>query len=94
MPISYERRAKLRRSRRQVLLDLIRAQQAPIQEPLALYAAVLAEVGKLGLPESDAIWFYQKMQRDGWRISGIPILDWKQTIQSFHQHQHFLSQRM
>lgn len=83
-------RAKVR-----VMRDLIRQQQAPVAESEAsqLYHEIKAEVAKLGLPESDAAWFYKKMQRDQWKFQGIPIEDWRFTVASFHQHNFFPSMR-
>jgi hypothetical protein len=78
-----------------VLRDLIRLQHAPVPDSEAslLYAQIKAEVAALGLPESDATWFYHKLNRDQWKFCGVPITDWRATVANWFSHQFFPSQR-
>lgn len=78
------------------MLDLIRLQNAPTSHEEAadaLLTSIKAETSLLGLPESDAVWFYRKMQRDCWKFGGVPVSDWKYTVQRFKLHTFFPSQR-
>jgi hypothetical protein len=74
--------------------EWVRAQAAPVKDPDVMYQAVHDSVTALGLPETDAIWFYQQMQRDGWKFCGVPVLDPRDLVQNFYQAKHFLSQRI
>lgn len=80
-------------ARQQIMRDLIRSQANQVDNPTERYQEVLAELAKIGLPETDAIWFYNKMQRDGWSFGGVKILDWEATVASFNKHKFFPSQR-
>lgn len=85
------RQAKVR-----AMLDLIRLQKAPVgpaEDADKLLHEIETEVASLGLPESDAVWFYRKMQRDGWTFSGVPITNWSWTVQNWNRHKFFPSQR-
>jgi hypothetical protein len=85
-----------RQTRARVMLDLIRLQNAPISQDEAadkLLDDIKAEVAKLGLSESDAVWFYRKMQRDGWKFGGVPITNWRWTVQNWAGHKFLPSQR-
>lgn len=93
--MATEKHWKVSRARDRVMRDLIRQQNAPVpeNEVTQLYLEINAEIARLGLPESDAAWFYKKMQRDGWKLEGIPIDNWRFTVASMHRHKYFLSQR-
>jgi len=93
MAFSYQQKKAHRSARSGVMLDIIRAQHAPVKEPDALYTSILAFVTTLGLPESDAIWFFRTMQRNQWLWQGIPITNWQETVQRFFNHRFFPSQR-
>lgn len=85
-----------RQARARAMLDLIRLQNAPIRPEDAsgaLLKDITVAVTGLGLPESDAVWFYRKMQRDGWRFGGVPVSDWRWTVQNWAGHGFFPSQR-
>ncbi len=49
--------------------------------------------GGLGLPESDARWFFHKCEANGWTNGGQPIRDWKQTIRSWFAAGYMPSQK-
>lgn len=82
-------------ARDQAILDLVRLQHAPVppEQATKLYGEIKEAVAKLGLPESDADWFYHKMNRDAWHFMGVKILDWRQTVVSWHQCKFFPSLR-
>lgn len=83
----------LQKSRSVVMKEWVRAQAAPLKYPDAMYQAVHDSVTALGLPETDALWFYQQMQRDGWKFCGVPVTDAQDLIQNFSRARHFPSQR-
>ncbi len=95
MPTPNHKHWKLVKARDRAIRDLVRLQHAPVKdgEATRLHHDIKAEVAKFGLPDSDADWFYHKMQRDAWRFCGIPITDWRATIENWHGHQFFPSQR-
>lgn len=87
---------KARQARARVMRDLIRLQNAPVGQDVEadhLFSEIKTEIARLGLSESDAAWFYRKMQRDGWKFGGVPIIDWRWTIQNWARHTFFPSQR-
>lgn len=86
----------VRQARAKAMLELIRLQSAPVGDDEAadkLLAEIEAEVAALGLPESDAVWFYRKMQRDGWKFGGVPITNWRWTVENWAKQKFFPSQR-
>lgn len=48
---------------------------------------------KTGLPESDAVWFWNKCEGNGWTNSGKPIRSWKHTIASWNAARYMPSQK-
>lgn len=56
-------------------------------------AEVREEILRLGLPESDAVWFYERMERERWMFAGVPVLDAGVAIAVFFQSKFFPSQR-
>jgi len=88
------RRNAIRKSRVAAMKEWVRAESAPIKDPDVLFHCIASAVMALGLPESDAIWFYKQMQRDGWKFCGVPVLDPQDLVQNFYQAKHFLSQRI
>ena len=93
MPLTDAQRQKRRLSRQRVIKDLVRGQVAGIPDPLGRKTLIEVRALELGLPASDAEWFFNTMQRQGWRFSGIPITDWEQTMESFYRNEYFPSQR-
>jgi hypothetical protein len=59
--------------------------------------ATLEEVklccAKAGLPESDAEWFWNKCEANGWTNGGKPILSWPHTIASWKSAGYMPSQK-
>lgn len=49
---------------------------------------------KTGLPESDAIWFWNKCEGNGWTNGGHPIKSWQHTIASWKAGGWMASQRV
>ncbi len=48
---------------------------------------------KTGVPESDAIWFWNKCQANGWTNGGKPIKSWPHTIASWKAAGYLPSQK-
>jgi hypothetical protein len=48
---------------------------------------------KAGLPESDAVWFWNKCEGNGWTNGGKPILSWPHTIASWKAGGYMPSQK-
>lgn len=48
---------------------------------------------KIGLPESDADWFWNKCQANGWTNGGRPIKSWQHTIASWKAGSYMPSQK-
>ena len=48
---------------------------------------------KAGLPESDAIWFWNKCEGNGWTNGGKPIKSWPHTIASWKAGGYLPSQK-
>ena len=48
---------------------------------------------KIGLPESDAIWFFNKCEGNGWTNGGRPIVSWANTITSWKAGEYMPSQK-
>ncbi len=48
---------------------------------------------KAGLPESDAVWFWNKCQGNGWTNGGKPIKSWPHTIASWKAGNYMPSQK-
>ena len=48
---------------------------------------------ELGLPKSDAEWFFYKCEGSGWNNGGKPIKDWKATIRSWKYAGYLPSQK-
>lgn len=46
-----------------------------------------------GLPDSDAVYFFEKCQGNGWMNSGKPIKDWKATVRSWRAAGYLPSQK-
>ena len=87
---------QVRQTKAQILRDMIRLQNAPVSDSESVddvLTSIKGETSRLGLPESDGVWFYRLMQRNGWKFNGIPILDWRWTVQNWHSHSFFPSQR-
>ena len=77
-----------------VMRDIVRANHAPIQVADEQLKAIRVWCAENGLPVSDADWFFKKMQRDKWRVCGVPVLDWKDTTTIFKNNDFFPSQRL
>lgn len=45
---------------------------------------VLAFCRELGLPRTDAEWFWHKCEENGWQNGGKSIRDWRLTLRSWH----------
>lgn len=85
-----------RQAKAKAMQDLIELQKAPISQDESADTRlhdILVEAADLGLPESDAVWFYRKMQRDGWKFGGVPLTNWRWTLSNFAAHRFFPSQR-
>ena len=54
---------------------------------------VLAFIVESELPKSDAEWFFNKCEANGWTNSGEPIKDWKATIRSWKAAGYMPSQK-
>lgn len=54
---------------------------------------VINFTAEIGLPESDARWFFHKCQGNGWTNGGREIKDWKQTIRSWQAGGYMPSQK-
>lgn len=82
-------------AKRRVILDLVRAQFAPVKDGDGnkLFQAIKAEVARLGLPDTDANWFYNRNQREQWVFNGFKIHDPIATINNWHENKFFPSQR-
>jgi hypothetical protein len=81
-------------SKKRAILDLLAADFAPIKDPDELYNKIHTFViGELGLPESDALWFYRTMQKRQWNWEGIPITDLERTCRVFKDTKFFPSLR-
>ena len=48
---------------------------------------------KVGLPESDAIWFFNKCEGNGWKNGGNPIKSWPHTIAAWKAAGYMPSQK-
>lgn len=48
---------------------------------------------ELKLPKSDAVWFFNKCEGNGWTNGGKPIKDWKATIRSWQSAGYLPSQK-
>ena len=94
MPLTDAQRQKRRYARQKVIRDLARAQANGIHDPDERRQQILSIVtGRMALPTSDAEWFWNTMQRTGWRFSGFPITDTEGTLDIFQKNQFFPSQR-
>ncbi len=60
-------------------------------------AATLEEVrlcvAKAGLPDSDAVWFWNKCEGNGWTNGGKPIKSWQHTIAAWSAANYMPSQK-
>jgi hypothetical protein len=50
-------------------------------------------VAKSGLPESDAVWFWNKCEGNGWTVNGKPIKSWPHTIAAWKAAGYLPSQK-
>lgn len=50
-------------------------------------------IAKTGLPESDAIWFWNKCEANGWTNGGRPIKSWQHTIAAWKAAGYMPSQK-
>lgn len=50
-------------------------------------------VAKAGLPESDAVWFWNKCEGNGWTNGGKPIKSWQHTIAAWKAAGYMASQK-
>lgn len=48
---------------------------------------------KAGLPESDAIWFFNKCEGNGWLVNGRPIKSWMHVIAAWKAAGYMASQK-
>jgi hypothetical protein len=62
-------------------------EKKPSVEEVKLYVA------KLGLPESDAVWFWHKCEGNGWTNGGKKIKSWQHTISSWNVAGYMPSQK-
>lgn len=51
-------------------------------------------IAKCGLPESDAVWFWNKCEGNGWMNGGKPIKSWPHTIASWKAAGYMPSQKL
>ena len=79
--------------KRRIMKDLLRAVYAPIKDPCALLDQIKAHAVEQNIPEKDAMWFYTKMQLEGWKFGGVPVDNWKEFMISCNTHGFFPSQR-
>lgn len=54
---------------------------------------VKAFIKELGLPETDAVWFFHKCEGNGWTNGGKKIKDWRATIRAWRAAQYMPSQK-
>jgi hypothetical protein len=90
------KRWKEAEAKNKVIRDLVLAQFAPVAggDAIKLFQEIKAEVLRLGLPEKDANWFWNKMQRDQWFFQGFKVTNAIATVQNWHEHKFFPSQRV
>ena len=67
--------------------DNTKTGQRPTLNEVKLFCA------KSGLPESDAIWFWNKCEGNGWTNGGKPIKSWPHTIASWKAGNYLPSQK-
>ncbi len=81
-----ERMDVLERQVEQLRLEMARLRAVP-EPKTAKQKATLSEVTafceSIGLPATDAEWFYEKNEGNGWKNGGKAIRDWKATLRSW-----------
>lgn len=79
------------RSRADVAIRVARHRET--EKPRPTIEEVKAHCLKLGLPESDAEWFFHKCEGNGWTNDGKPIRSWTSTISSWKAAGYMASQK-
>lgn len=55
---------------------------------------VAAYFKEIGLPESDGVWFWDKMVGSGWKNGGQKVADWKATVRAWKTAGHLPSSKI
>jgi hypothetical protein len=66
---------------------------ASLPKPRPSLEEVKLCVAKTGLPETDAVWFWNKCEGNGWTNGGKPIKSWAHTIASWKAAGYMPSQK-
>jgi hypothetical protein len=93
MPLDNKSRMRLKRAKRAAIAEVVKISRAPVADADAptLLHNIRIYGAALGLPPADADWFYKKMLRDDWKVSGVPVDDWRATMEIFFRAKYFPS---
>lgn len=67
--------------------------KTPTKKSKGTLDEVLAFCESIGLPATDAEWFFEKCEGNGWKNGGKPILNWQATIRAWKLSHYLPSQK-
>lgn len=65
----------------------------PAKKARGTQAEILEYVADLDLTEDDAIWFFEKMTENEWKVGKHPVKDWRGRVRTWRAGKFFPSQK-